>query len=186
MLQLGSLILVDRARVADTNRVVHHAAAGGVSVRVGIRRTGGFLKKRMTTIYWTAARGWPARTVTLRSTWESRCTCRATPAARNCSSLCGCVRPFPRMRPQPLRAQSCLWGRQISLVHCLSGMGLQRLWKRFGLFIAWLRQFEASFGMQEEVHRLVGRVCGSSGSVSGSSLLNLGCLRCLHHLCRVR
>ena len=22
-------------------------------------------------------------------------------AARNCSSLCGCVRPFPRMRPQP-------------------------------------------------------------------------------------
>ena len=37
-----------------------------------VRRKGGFLKKRMTTI-------WPARTATSRSTWESRCTCRATP-----------------------------------------------------------------------------------------------------------
>ena len=44
-----------------------------------VRRTGGFLKKRITTTYVDSRREWSARTATSRSTWESRCTCRATP-----------------------------------------------------------------------------------------------------------
>ena len=38
MLQLGALILVDRARVAEADREVHHATARGVDVRVGVDR----------------------------------------------------------------------------------------------------------------------------------------------------
>ena len=38
MLQLGALILVDRARVAEADREVHHATARGVDVRAGVDR----------------------------------------------------------------------------------------------------------------------------------------------------